>query len=412
LTVRLCVVEPDGKGGLAQFAHQLCAAIAAPGTQVTLITSTDYELAHLANSVAVDRRLKLWSRVDPDRGRAGSPWSGTLLRAGRKVRRAWRGAVLLLEWSKLVVHLRALRPDVVQFGSMPFPFFVLFLAALRRSGLTLTQVCHEFERRDIGSWWYRRLHAALTRRLYAQFSVIAFLSDATRRAFIERFGIQPGRLVVIPHGNQDIFKALRSDFDPAERYGLAAGTRILLFFGFIRPSKGLEDLLEALAMMSSDPTIRLVVAGYPSQHLDVAALHARAAALGITDRTIFDLRYIAPGEVAGLIELATIVVLPYRSATQSGVVQLAYSFARPVVAAAVGDLVEAVEHGGSGLLVPPRDPPALADALQRLLDDPDARRRMGSRAAELSSTRYSWSEPAGTLLAAYHEAVRQGEGHA
>jgi glycosyltransferase involved in cell wall biosynthesis len=159
--------------------------------------------------------------------------------------------------------------------------------------------------------------------------------------------------------------------------------------------------------MPSDPTVRLVVAGYPSQLIDVAALHARAAALGLAERVIFDLRYVAPTEVAGLIELATILVLPYRSATQSGVVQLAYSFARPVVATAVGGLVEAVEDGDTGLLVPPQDPPALADALQRLLDDMATRRRMGERAAELARTRYAWSEPARALLEAYRHALKQ-----
>jgi glycosyltransferase involved in cell wall biosynthesis len=173
----------------------------------------------------------------------------------------------------------------------------------------------------------------------------------------------------------------------------------------------LDDLLDALALMPNDPTVRLVVAGYPSQQIDVAALRARVDALGLTERVILDLRYVALSEVAAILELATILVIPYRSATQSGVVQLDYSFGRPVVATAVGGLVEVVEDGRTGLLVPPRDPRALADALQRLLDEAERRRRMGERAAELACTRYAWSQPATALMAAYRELLRQRDEH-
>ena len=90
--------------------------------------------------------------------------------------------------------------------------------------------------------------------------------------------------------------------------------------------------------------------------------------------------------------MARVAVFPYRSIDQSGALQVAYTFGVPAVATAVGGLPEAVEHGASGLVVPPGDPAALASALATLLADSSLAARYGARARELSETRYSWRE--------------------
>src|SRR5690606_31979081 len=151
--------------------------------------------------------------------------------------------------------------------------------------------------------------------------------------------------------------------------------------GILAPSKGIEDLLRAWALVRErHPHARLLIAGYPSKHIDMAALEQLAADPAMGDSVTFDRRYIPLGEVAAVMELATALVLPYRNATQSGALQLAYAFGKPVIATRVGGLPEAVEDEGSGLLVDPNDPRSLAAAIVRLLDDPAMTRRMGERA--------------------------------
>jgi glycosyltransferase involved in cell wall biosynthesis len=91
---------------------------------------------------------------------------------------------------------------------------------------------------------------------------------------------------------------------------------------------------------------------------------------------------------------ARVVVTPYRRASQSGVVHLAYTFDRPVVASAVGDIPDVVDDGATGLLVPPDDPAALADALVRLLTDAEEADRMGAAGARWLAREASWERVA------------------
>jgi glycosyltransferase involved in cell wall biosynthesis len=383
--------------------------MAALGAEVTLVTSIHFELAHVPRRFELDTSMRLWPPVEGGRNRRENAAVRRLRAAARKARRAVRAAVLVREWTRLLGRLLRERPDVAQFGEIHFPFQAVFLAALRRRGLVLGQVCHEFEAREQDSASLRRLKVRLSRAVYEQFALIAFLSDAVRRDFERAYGDLPAHRITIPHGNEDLFRALRVPGDPRARYGLPDEAQVVLFFGGVRPSKGVGDLVEAFARLPRDPLTRLVVAGYPSREMRVDVLRKRVERLGVADRVTLDLRYIEPGEVAGVLELAAVVALPYRSATQSGVVQLAYSFGRPVVATAVGGLAEAVEEGRSGLLVPPEDPAALAAALARLLGDPELRRRLGERGAELSRTRHAWTDIAAVLLAGYGEVLAAGK---
>jgi glycosyltransferase involved in cell wall biosynthesis len=174
------------------------------------------------------------------------------------------------------------------------------------------------------------------------------------------------------------------------RLGLPAGAAVALFFGFVRPYKGLEGLIDALpAVAARVPALQLVVAGEFWQ--PAGAFLSRAAALGVAGRLRLDDRYVPNEEVGDYFAAADVVVMPYRSATQSGVVTLAAEFGRPVVATRVGGLPEAVEHGVGGLLVPPGDVPALAEALAAVLSDAALRERLsaGSRAG---ISRFDWSQ--------------------
>jgi glycosyltransferase involved in cell wall biosynthesis len=147
---------------------------------------------------------------------------------------------------------------------------------------------------------------------------------------------------------------------------------LLVTFGAVRPYKGVDLALEGLARVARELDVRLVVAGR-----FWAGLHARlvrqAEELGVSDRVAFDDRYIPDEESAALFAAADGVLLPYRAASQSGVVQLAFAHHRPVIATAVGGLPAAVEHGTNGILVAPQ-PEALAAAIERFADERDALR--------------------------------------
>jgi glycosyltransferase involved in cell wall biosynthesis len=186
-----------------------------------------------------------------------------------------------------------------------------------------------------------------------------------------------------------------------QRYGLREDEKVVLFFGLLAPSKGLEELAEAFALALETCDARLLIAGYPTKQFDLLKLNARIAEMGIGDKVTMDLRYVPLEEVGALMNLATVVVYPYHSSTQSGSLQVAYTFGKPVIATSVGGLPEAVEDGRSGFLVPPQSPRPMAEKISLLVNDPLLAQEMGRYARHLSDTRFAWDTIARQMLAVY-----------
>jgi len=146
-----------------------------------------------------------------------------------------------------------------------------------------------------------------------------------------------------------------------DRLGIGRDEDVVLFFGFVRPYKGLRHLVEAMPRVLAERPVRLVVAG-EFWH-DRQEYFDRIAELRIGDRvTILD-RYAPNEEVADLFAAADLVAQPYETATQSAVTQIAFDLGRPVLVTSVGGLPESVRHGETGYVVPPSDPSAIADAI-------------------------------------------------
>jgi len=409
--MRLFVVEPLGAGGMIHYAYQMCTALANAGADVTLVTARKYELEPFPHNFRVEKRLDLWTLFDP-RSMEDSP-QNRLQAFWRKIhwttRRGLRAMRLVREWVRLTNYLLAQKPDVIQFGKINFPFEAFFLARLRRRGLVLTQICHEFELREQSG-----LAANLSNRLYAsvysQFSALFFHAESNRARFKTLFDVPPARLHLIPHGNEGMFLSMIDGSVSADelrqRHKLDPAAPVILFFGILTASKGIPDLLRAFALVHrQQPRARLVIAGYPTKYIDMNELHALTAELGVVEAVIFDGRYIPFDEVGPLMELAAVVVYPYRNSTQSGALQVAYAFGKPVIATNVGGLPEAVDEGRSGQLVPPQDPPALAAAMLKFIENPQLSVEMGAYARRLSETRYSWRPIAAKIMVIYQDLI-------
>jgi glycosyltransferase involved in cell wall biosynthesis len=138
----------------------------------------------------------------------------------------------------------------------------------------------------------------------------------------------------------------------------------LLTFGAVRPYKGVDLALEALGHIPNHVKVRLTVAG--AFWHGTAQLQAKADELGVADRVELIDGYQSDETAALLFTAATCSLLPYRSATQSGVVALSFTYDTPVIATAVGGLTESVADGRDGFLCKPDDPGALARAVQHL----------------------------------------------
>jgi glycosyltransferase involved in cell wall biosynthesis len=207
----------------------------------------------------------------------------------------------------------------------------------------------------------------------------------------------------VPHGDESVF--LRGQPKPVDESG-----PVVLFFGTLMAYKGLDLLLEAFERVRARrPESSLVVAGTPSGDFDLEELRRTADRIGGIS---VHPGYVPIPQVASFFNEARVVVAPYRYANASGVVELARTFARPVVGTAVGDLPAVIEDGRTGLLVPPNDPAALATALLRLLDDPAEAQRLGSAGRARSAASASWATVAERIEEVYIRALNDRHGGA
>jgi glycosyltransferase involved in cell wall biosynthesis len=172
-----------------------------------------------------------------------------------------------------------------------------------------------------------------------------------------------------------------------------------LFFGRIWPYKGLDYLIRAEPLISAVvPDAEIVIAGEGEDMARYRAMMVHPERFTVINDYVSDARRVE------LFSQAALVVLPYLEASQSGVIPIAYSSARPVVATTVGGLPAMVEDGVTGYLVPPCDEQALAAAILRILQDPELAGQMGRNGQRKINTECSAPVIAGQLLGVYAQA--------
>ena len=187
-----------------------------------------------------------------------------------------------------------------------------------------------------------------------RFVVMSRSVEAEMRLFTQTKPVQ-----YVPHPIYDIYGEGVGRADALAQLGLSADKRYLLFFGFIRAYKGLDLALEAIARCLL-PTVYLIVAG--EFYEDEAPYRNLIKELGIEERVIIRSDFIPTDEVRFYFGAADLILQPYKSATQSGVAQIAYHFEKPMIVTDVGGLPEIVANGEAGYVVKP-DPEAIAEAI-------------------------------------------------
>lgn len=340
--MRVCLVGPayPYRGGISQFTHMLARELRL-SHEVMLVNFTRLypallfpgrtqfdERAHTAG----DASVRVVDSIDP---------------------RSWRRAAHVV---------LAFRPDVVVFQWWQ-PFFAPAMRSVaarvrRHSDARVVFLCHNVlphearpADRALVTWGLARAHG---------FVVQSREDGATLAKLI------PGaRVVFNPMPVFDLF-ARGNETREHARAALGLSGRVILFFGLVRAYKGLDTLLEAFAMCGERLRATLLVVGEFYQ--DRRRYHERMRALGIEARVRVVDEYVPDDDVARYFRAADVVVLPYLSATQSAVVQTAFSLERPVIVTRVGGLPDIVEDGVTGYVVPPRSPVELARAIERFFD--------------------------------------------
>ena len=178
-------------------------------------------------------------------------------------------------------------------------------------------------------------------------------------------------------------------------------TKRVLFFGSVHGYKGLDYLLKADRIVrTTNPDYELIIAGKFHHYENYQELLENNDRIKVIDK------YIGYRDVPCYFNKAAFVVLPYISATQSGVVQLSFTFGKPVVATRVGALSEMIQDGKTGLLIEPRDELSLATAITTLLSDADLLKEMCENVRRYCEENMSWASIAERTIGVYRRAVQ------
>ncbi len=350
--LRVHVVDPPAY--TPPYDRALCAALAAAGAEVTLVTS---DFRH--GDVAPARGY----RVDEHfyRRAAARPLQhGPDMLAYASARRRDAPDVVHWQWTSVQELDWALRG---------------------RGGR------HVITAHDILPRVARPLQRAGQRRLYARMDAVVAHTEHGRRRLEREAGVDGTRIEVIPHG---AFTYL-ADVVPAAPPELASepeGTPAVLLFGLLKPYKGLDVLYEA--WRAARPDARLWVVGAPRMPLPDPPLD-----------TVVVPRFVSDAEAAWCLRQAALCVLPYRDIEMSGALFSALGLGRPLLLSDAGGFPEVI----AAAHVPAGDPAALAGELTRLLGDPAARDELAAASAHAARTTYAWDTIAARHLALYEQVL-------
>ncbi len=301
-----------------------------------------------------------------------------------------------LTWWQLYRKVRADAPDLLLLQWW-VPYWTPSLTMIsrwvkRHTSAPLLFVCHNVVPHDGGGFLDRRLAYTVLQRGDAfivhsdqdRYHLLALLPHArVLKSHLPTYA----ELVHRPTSAQA--NRLRAEL------GVPEGRPVLLFFGFVRPYKGLEYLIQALPLIRQQIDAHLLVVGEFWSSPGFYQQYVRE--FGVEQAVTFVNRYVPDEELGDYFDLTDVVVLPYVSATQSAVVQLAFGFGKPVITTRVGGLHEVVHDGETGLIVPPQDSAALAEAVVRYFVEELGPRMTEQVQRTTAAQTFSWQQLVGHI---------------
>ncbi len=267
-------------------------------------------------------------------------------------------------WFQTAKRIKALKPDLVVFdwwnpffGPCHYAVSMLLGAEYRNKTLFITENMISHESRAIDrlltsiGLYYASAFLALSDKVAQDMKPLAASRDSRT--------IYRSELPIF-----DFYDVPESASAKKEDFGFAPDNDVLLFFGYVRKYKGLDVLLRAMPqIMRDNPNAKLLVAGefYDEPEFYTGLIQE----LGIEHNVKVVNEFISNEEVGRFYNVCDVVMMPYRSGTQSGILSIAYGFQKPVIVTRVGGLAEFVDEEQTGLVVEPESPEAIAQAVKR-----------------------------------------------
>ncbi|MBL7997437.1 MAG: glycosyltransferase [Candidatus Kapabacteria bacterium] len=289
-----------------------------------------------------------------------------------------------LTWIRTADAVIASKPDLVLLDWYQ-PFFGLcydaILTRIRRAGIKVVVLAE-----NVISHEARWIDTFLTHRALRHAQGFVAFSDAVVESLRNRYPSVPVSRSTLPLFFTGSHAPVQWTKESARAHlGYDTAKEVILFFGYIRKYKGLRNLLAAFpAVAAARPEAELLVVG--ECYEDAAEYTALIQASGVAHRIRWVNEYVPNEDVALYYSAADVIALPYNSATQSGIVKIAFGFGKAVVATNVGGLTEEVAQWNAGIITEPGDTAAFANALITMLGSDRTDYENGSHAAAAANS--------------------------
>ncbi|MDP8231539.1 MAG: glycosyltransferase [Candidatus Zophobacter franzmannii] len=273
------------------------------------------------------------------------------------------------------------KPDLVIFKYwIPFfaPAFGFILKRLKKAGIKTLCIFDNIEFHE--KWMFAD---KLTGYVLKSTSEAITMSESVFNSLQEKFPwFDSARVHKHKHPNYDFYR--ENELKPKSEL-----TNRLLFFGYIKTYKGLDTLLQAMpGIIKANPYLKLTIAG--EVYGDIEQYTKLIEEHNLGEYIDFQNRFIANEEVESFFLNSDVCVLPYRSATQSGITQLAFSFCTPVIATDVGGLSETIKDNYNGYLVEPENPQAIVEAVSKYYKEEKYRQFSEAIYSQQQNDEFSW----------------------
>lgn len=376
-------VEKDGN----LYALHLCKALKEAGVDISLIVIDDYIDNGTTNFPIFP--------LGPSRTKSVS-----------KFKKIFKYYNYLLNIYKLI---RKEKYDVVHFQYFRrLRIESLYFLILKLVRIKLAHTVH-----DVTPLNRNKLDHFFSLLVYKKADILFVHSNSNKIDLAQQIKLGEEKIKVVPHGDFDTFipDQIITKSEARKLFGLSEQQNVLLFFGAIKEYKGLDILLNSLFLTSNKiDNIAVIIAGMTGDAESKEIVFKSKDIISKLPKEItfiFHDKFIPDAEVAKYFIASDVVVLPYRRISHSGVLHVAYSFGRPVIATNVGDFKEAIEDGKSGFVLSSNSPENLSEKIIQVFSDRLKLEEMGQYARHLSETKYSWKNSAELMKPIYEKMIRK-----
>ncbi len=367
-TMKVAMMEQIGShGGMDYYDYGLCAGLIKAGCRITLYTSD------MKNTSALEG-LEIKTVFKGIFG-TGKFW----LRTAKYLLACMRMLVSAIFRGCRLCHYHVFHGNLAEIGQL-----VLFKVTMRKIVLTV---------HDVESFEKSPFPPKVIGHFYNYAHVLIVHNRLSRDEIVEKLGVSPEKIRVIPHGNYLHMMEKVPDADEAKRrLRIDGNKKVVLFFGQIKDVKGLDLLLRAMpSTIAEKPDTVLLIAGRPWK-TDFSSYENLIGELGIQANCVSHIRYIPNDEVPTYFAACDVVVIPYRRIYQSGVVLMAQSYGRCVLVSDIPGMLEIVRDGQNGFVFKNGDADDLSRKLLEILSDDSSRNRVAANGLRYVSENHDWDK--------------------